>query len=87
MFVTLDSFYFEQSSDNTRYAFAQPELTAKTSGNDIPNINNFNLTSGYTIKPVVWNLTAPDSITFDNSDNMYIGEADIHLPIFQKYLK
>jgi hypothetical protein len=30
-----------------------------------PSTDYFNLTSGYTINTVVWNLTAPDSITFE----------------------
>jgi glucose/arabinose dehydrogenase len=90
MFVGIDSFYFEQSLNNIGYVFAQPELIAKTSGNDIPTINNFNLSSGYTIKPVVWNLTTPDSITFDDKGNMYIGEAGYpftHLPQVPQILK
>jgi glucose/arabinose dehydrogenase len=76
--------------NNNRLAFAQSELIGRTSGANPPNTNNFNLASGYTIKPVVWNLTAPDSITFDNKGNMYIGEAGYpftNLPQVPRILK
>ena len=66
---------FSQLSEYNN-AYAQSGLIGNTSGNNAPNIEIFNLTTGYTIEPVVWNLTAPDSITFDDYDgNMYIGEA------------
>lgn len=51
------------------------DVIATTSGNNSPSIDIFNVTSGYSIKPVVWNLTAPDTATFDEEGNMYIGEA------------
>ncbi|MDR4510753.1 MAG: hypothetical protein MRJ93_03500 [Nitrososphaeraceae archaeon] len=40
-----------------------------------PTTTIFNLTSGYKIEPVVWNLTAPSSITLDDDGNMYISKA------------
>ena len=40
-----------------------------------PSAANFNLPDGYSIEPVAWNLTAPDSVTFDDSGNMYVAEA------------
>ena len=45
-----------------------------TSGNNAPSTDILNLATGYKIEPVVWNLTAPDTVTFDDEDNMYIGE-------------
>ena len=66
---------FSQSSDDNKNAFAQSELIGTTSGNNAPSTDIFNLTNGYTIQPVVWNLTAPDSLTIDEKGNMYIGEA------------
>jgi hypothetical protein len=51
------------------------DIIGTTFGNNTPPINNFNITAGYTIKPVVWNLTAPDTATFDDKGNMYVGEA------------
>ena len=50
-------------------------IIGSTSGDNAPRTDNFKLTSGYTIEPVVWNLTLPSSITFDNENNMYIAEA------------
>ena len=40
-----------------------------------PSIKNFKLYPGYTIEPIIWNLTLPTSVTFDNENNMYIAEA------------
>ena len=54
---------------------AQSELIGSTSGNTAPRTDIFNRTSGYTIESVVWNLTLPTSIPFDNENNMYIAEA------------
>ena len=53
---------------------SQLQLAAVNSGNP-PSINNFNLPAGYRIEPIIWNLTLPTSITFDNENNMYIAEA------------
>ena len=53
---------------------SQLQLEAIDSSNP-PTINNFNLPPGYRIEPVIWNLTLPSSITFDNKNNMYIAEA------------
>src|ERR671919_1970505 len=50
-------------------------IIGSTSGDNAPRTDNFKLTSGYTIEPVIWNLTLPSSITFDNENNMYIAEA------------
>jgi glucose/arabinose dehydrogenase len=86
MFLFLDSLLqFENKN-----ALAKSELIGKTSGEDAPSTDNFNLTSGYTIEPVVWNLNAPDSLTFDENGNMYIGEAGYpltRLPEVPKILK
>ena len=69
-----ESLFSQLSEYNNAYA-QSAELIGNTSGDNAPNIEIFNLTTGYTIEPVVWNLTAPDSITFDDYGNMYIGEA------------
>jgi glucose/arabinose dehydrogenase len=76
-FLALDSLSLQLPSVNMK-AFAQSSeliIIGSTSGSNAPNTNIFNLTAGYTIKPIVWNLTAPDTVTFDNKGNMYIGEA------------
>jgi glucose/arabinose dehydrogenase len=53
---------------------SESELAAINSGNTPPT-NHFSLHTGYRIEPVIWNLTLPSSITFDNNNNMYIAEA------------
>jgi hypothetical protein len=44
-------------------AFAQEisSTTGATTSGEPPSTDNFNLEDGYTIEPVVWNLTAPDN--------------------------
>ncbi len=57
-------------------AIVPPELSASAinSGNP-PSISNFNLTNGYKIEPVLWNLTFPSAVAFDDKGNMYVAEA------------
>ncbi|HZA07430.1 MAG TPA: hypothetical protein VE619_06985, partial [Nitrososphaeraceae archaeon] len=52
------------------------ELFASTinSGNP-PKTDNFNIPKGYTIKPVLWNLTLPSSVAFDGKGNMFVAES------------
>ena len=76
IFESLFSQWSDDNDNNINNAFAQSELIATTSGNNAPKTAIFNLTTGYTIEPVIWNLTLPCSITFDNENNMYIAEAD-----------
>ena len=44
------------------------------SGNP-PTTANFNVSKGYVIKPVLWNLSLPSSVAFDNKGNMFVAEA------------
>ncbi|HZD35488.1 MAG TPA: hypothetical protein VE130_09810 [Nitrososphaeraceae archaeon] len=63
-------------TDSSTTAATNPELTAAAINSGIsPSTDNFNLTSGYTIEPVLWNLTVPSSVEFDELGNMYIAEA------------
>ena len=48
MFLFIPSLQFENKN-----ALAQSELIGKTSGDNAPSTDNFNLTSGYTVEPVV----------------------------------
>ena len=52
-----------------------PELTVKINQGSPPKTDNFNITKGYKIEPILWNLTLPSSVTFDDKGNMYIAEA------------
>jgi glucose/arabinose dehydrogenase len=49
--------------------------TASTNASNAPRTDIFNITSSYIMEPIIWNLTAPTSITFDNKGNMYITQA------------
>jgi glucose/arabinose dehydrogenase len=40
-----------------------------------PSISALNLPEGYTIEPVIWNLTLPSAVTFDGNGTMYIAES------------
>src|SRR5919107_3244321 len=52
----------------------ESELVDLNSGNP-PSVDHFNITTGYRIEPVIWNLNLPTSVTFDSENNMYISEA------------
>lgn len=51
------------------------DLTVKINQGEPPKTDNFNITKGYKIEPVLWNLTLPSSVTFDDKGNIYIAEA------------
>jgi glucose/arabinose dehydrogenase len=65
----------EIATNTTAFAQAISSTTGATISGNPPSTDNFNLEDGYTIEPVIWNLTAPDSVTFDDQGNMYIAEA------------
>jgi glucose/arabinose dehydrogenase len=50
-------------------------FTIKINQGNPPQTNNFNISKGYKIEPVLWNLDLPGAITFDNKGNMYIAES------------
>ena len=52
----------------------EPGLLTVNSGNQ-PDVGNFKLPNGYIIQPVLWNLSLPTSVAFDNNGNMYVAEA------------
>jgi hypothetical protein len=51
------------------------DLTVTINSGQPPNVGNFNVTKGYKIEPVLWNLTLPSSVAFDDTGNSYIAEA------------
>jgi glucose/arabinose dehydrogenase len=76
--------------ENNNVLAQSVEVIDTTSRNNVPSTDIFNLITGYTIEPIVWNLTAPDSLAFDKNGNMYIGEAGYpltRLPEVPKILK
>ena len=75
LFALDSSFSLQQSKNRNAYAYSYSELIGTTSGSNVPKTDIFNVPPGYTINPVVWNLTAPDTVTFDDKGNMYVGEA------------
>lgn len=58
----------------TKVRSIEPGLLTINSGNP-PSTEIFNLPDGYRIEPVVWNLTLPSAVTFDNNDSTYIAES------------
>jgi glucose/arabinose dehydrogenase len=53
-----------------------PELTSSIiNSGPRPSTDNFQLPAGYRIEPLIWNLTLPDAITFDDKGNSFISEA------------
>jgi glucose/arabinose dehydrogenase len=40
-----------------------------------PSTNIFNIVPGYKIQPILWNLTLPSTVTFDDNGSMYIAES------------
>jgi glucose/arabinose dehydrogenase len=72
--------YYSSSSSLSLSLSPNSELILINSANSFnkslyPSIENFKLYPGYTIEPIIWNLTLPTSVTFDNENNMYIAEA------------
>lgn len=51
------------------------DFTKKINQGEPPSIDNFNITKGYKIEPVFWNLDLPTSITFDDKGDAYIAES------------
>jgi glucose/arabinose dehydrogenase len=49
------------------------DLMAVNSGSS-PNTNNLQLPVGYKIEPVLWNLTTPGTVAFDDKGNVYLSE-------------
>jgi hypothetical protein len=82
--LTLSMFTIVNSSPYTADALLQKlqfpksqqaDLMVINSGN-APTTENFNVTEGYIIQPILWNLILPSAVTFDgNGRNMFLAEA------------
>ncbi len=71
-FLTGSMINFKQQQ--TFAAEKQPALKVINSGPK-PTMENLNLSSGYKMTPIFWNLTLPTSVTFDDNGNMYIAQS------------
>jgi glucose/arabinose dehydrogenase len=73
----LSSYNVEAQTQKLQFPKSQQaDLMAINSGS-APTTTNFNITvPGYTIQPVLWNLTLPSAVTFDDTGrNMFLSEA------------
>jgi hypothetical protein len=52
-----------------------PELAVTINSGNKPGTDNFNLTNGYKIEPILWNLTLPSAVDMDEKGNLYIAES------------
>jgi glucose/arabinose dehydrogenase len=56
--------------------FVPPELASSIiNSGPAPSSSNFNITKGYKIEPVLWNVSLPTSTAFDGKGNMFVAEA------------
>ena len=71
LFITLLFTNIEAIEEESK----QQELTNTNSASSFPTIDIFKIPQGYNIEPILWNLSLPTSITFDDKGNMYIAES------------
>lgn len=64
------------SSSNISYNLSTQSLNSSliNTGNP-PNNDIFNISKQFEIKPVLWNLSLPTDVEFDNKGNMFIAES------------
>ena len=62
---------------NQAYAaqHVKPPALAMMNSGPAPSIDNFNISDGYTIEPVMWNMSLPTALTWDDQGNMYIAQS------------
>jgi glucose/arabinose dehydrogenase len=53
----------------------EPLVIGQINSGPQPSTDIFNLPSGYKIEPVLWNLTLPSTVTFDDNGTMYVAES------------
>ena len=90
LFTIYSPFSLQESKNRNAFAYSSSESIGTTSGSNVPKTDTFTVPPGYIINPVVWNLTAPDTVTFDDKGNMYVGEAGYpftNLPNVPRILK
>jgi glucose/arabinose dehydrogenase len=72
--IQLSSLFVSSSSSFSELVNIN-SINSSTPRSNYPSIENFKIYPGYTIQPVIWNLTLPSSVAFDYENNMYIAEA------------
>ena len=76
--ILLSSFFSGSITINPQqqlFASEKPPVLKVINSGAKPGIENFNLTAGYKIEPIFWNLTMPTSVTFDDKGNMYVAQS------------
>jgi glucose/arabinose dehydrogenase len=53
----------------------EPLVMGQINSGPQPSADIFNLPPGYKIEPVLWNLTLPSTVTFDDNGTMYVAES------------
>ncbi|MFL6495849.1 MAG: hypothetical protein ACJ703_05420, partial [Nitrososphaera sp.] len=53
----------------------EPLVMGQINSGSQPSADIFNLPPGYKIEPVLWNLTLPSTVTFDDNGTMYVAES------------
>jgi glucose/arabinose dehydrogenase len=53
----------------------EPLVMGQINSGPQPSSDIFNLPPGYKIEPVLWNLTLPSTVTFDDNGTMYVAES------------
>ncbi len=53
----------------------EPLVIGQINSGPKPSTDIFNLPPGYKIEPVLWNLTLPSTVTFDDNGTMYVAES------------
>jgi glucose/arabinose dehydrogenase len=55
-----------------------PELISSViNKGQAPSPENFNISNGFKIEPILWNLSFPSSVTFDEKSNMFVAESGL----------
>jgi glucose/arabinose dehydrogenase len=79
LFYTLDNFNSGYPHSAHAQGYAEPPEPLIPQGiinsGKPPSTNVFNVVPGYKIQPILWNLTLPSTVTFDDNGSMYIAES------------
>jgi glucose/arabinose dehydrogenase len=68
-------FQAQAQSSSGMHITIPAELNVTINSGNPPSTSNFNIAPGYNMQPILWNLTLPDAMAFDDNGNMYVAEA------------